>query len=156
MKQSGQGEEGEEGVEPSWRLSWSIGGLLGAMGLIWGSWGPLGALLGRLGVILGLSWGSLGDPLGAPEGLLGQSWRPSIKRGVPYVRPPSGPLKIASWGALGAILGALGASWAPLGAPLGHVGAILRPQKHRKRKGEKATLIDFRWVLHVCGFLRGS
>ena len=33
VKQSGQGEEGEEGVEQSWRLSWSIGGLLGAMGL---------------------------------------------------------------------------------------------------------------------------
>ena len=36
VKQSGQGEEGEEGVEPSWRLSWSTGGLLGATGLFWG------------------------------------------------------------------------------------------------------------------------
>ena len=36
VKQRGQGEEGEEGVEPSWRLSWNIGGLLGAMGLVRG------------------------------------------------------------------------------------------------------------------------
>ena len=36
VKQGGQGEEGMEGVGPSWRLSWSIGGLLGAMGLFWG------------------------------------------------------------------------------------------------------------------------
>ena len=53
---------GEEGVEPSWRLSWSIGGLLGAIGLFRGSWGPLGALLGHLGALLGLlggSWGPL-------------------------------------------------------------------------------------------------
>ena len=59
----------------------------------------LGAMLGRLGAILGLSWTMLG--------ILGPSW--------------------PSWGHLGAILGHLGPSWRHLGAILGHLGAILAP-----------------------------
>ena len=39
VKLRGQGEQGQEGVEPSWRESWSIGSLLVAMGLFREVWG---------------------------------------------------------------------------------------------------------------------
>ena len=172
-KQSGQGEEGEECVEASWRLSRSIGGLLGAMGLFrgvlgssWGSlghlgalfglfggsWGPLGALLERLGALVGLSWGSLGGPLGA-LGLPGAILEAidQKKEWTLFGSPRRGPqmsLLGPSWGALGALLGALGPflgpSWAPLGALLGHLGTILRPQKPiRSEKGRGPKALMF-------------
>ena len=114
VKQTRQGEEGEEGVEPSWRLSWSTGDLFGAMVHFWRSWGHLGARLGYLGALLGglesswgsfgglgallgRSWGSLGALLAALEALLGPSWRPSIKRrGVADLGPFVAAFRIAS------------------------------------------------------------
>ena len=74
VKLRGQGEEGQEGVEPSWRQSFSIGGLLGAMRLIGRLGGIFRVLLGHLGNLLGLfggSWGSLGALLGRLGALLG-------------------------------------------------------------------------------------
>ena len=73
--------------------------------------------------------------------LLGLSWAileaiEQKRREHLFQSPPRGPknrLLGPSWGALGALLGALGAvfgpSWAPLGALLGPPGAILRPRK---------------------------
>ena len=135
VNQSGQGEEGGQGVGALSELFWRV------LGPSWGSWGGLGALLGP-------SWGSLGGLLGALEGLLGLSWRVSVKRwGVLPFRPPSGAIKIASWDALGPLLGRswgrlgglLGPSWGLLGPSWGHLEAS---EAHRKRNGEKAKIIN--------------
>ena len=55
------------------------------------AWGRPGAVLGRLGAVLGPSWGRLGAILRPSWGLLGPSW----------------DLLGRSWGPLGAILGIL-------------------------------------------------
>ena len=71
---------------------------------------------------------------------------------------------MASWGALGALLGAswailgpswafLGPSWGSLGPSWGHLEA---PEAHRKRKGEKAKNIDFLRFLNSFGILEGA
>ena len=145
--------EPSRSVEASRRLSRSIGGLLGAMGLFsvgilsglfWGILGPSWSSLGRVGVILGLgtllglSWGPLGSP-GEPLGAILEAIN-QMRGG--NVRPPSGAIKVAAWGALGALLGR---SWAVLGPSCGPLGpllelswAILGP-RHQKRIGnEKA------------------
>ena len=51
-----------------------------------------------------------------------------------------GPLLGRSWGRLGGILGP---SWSSLGPSWGHLEAS---KAHRKRKGEKAQIIDFPFV----------
>ena len=80
----------------------------------------------------GPSWGSLGA-------LLGPSWRPwrpswghlgghrSKEGGVTDSDPPVGAFRIASWGPLGALLGALGPVLGPSWALLGPSWAILEP-----------------------------
>ena len=124
----------------SLEVSGPFGGPRGA------SWGSLGALLGGLGALLGLfggvwevSWGHLGGHRSKKGG------------GGPFGSPPVGALKFASWGTLGALLGALGpvleataqrrgdhfcqspvgarnvASWGPLGPLLGRSWALLGP-----------------------------
>ena len=155
--------------EPKWarRGGWSS---LSSFG---GYWGPLGALGGGLGALLGPSWGSLGGllglswgPLGSPGGPLGAILEViDQKRGGPPVPPPLwGPqnrLLGRSWSPLGALLGALGAvlgaSWAPLGAFLGHLGAILRPQKRIGRETARRPKSSiFLRFLKDFGLLEGS
>ena len=147
VNQSGQGEEGG----PLGALLEGLGVLLGILG---GSWDPLGALLG-------LSWGPLGSP-GGPLGAILEVI--DQKRGGPVPPPLWGhqdSLLGPSWSPLGALLGALGAvlgaSWAPLGAFLGHLGAILRPQKRigRETARRPKSLIFFRFLKDF-GLLEGS
>ena len=126
----------------------------------------LGVLRG-LRVPLGPSWGGVGASwrhvvsyLEQCWAILGQSWRPSIKREGASIRVPRRGPKMSllghSWGALGALLGALGAvlglSWAPLGALLGHLEAILRPRKviGSEKARKQKTLLFLRCLKDVC------
>ena len=142
-------------TSPSRNNSWGpLGGLLGPLG---GLLEPHGGLLGPswrpLGGLLGPSWGHLG----ASWGLLGASWGHlgghRSKEMDAFFRPPppSGPsneligaLLGRSWAALGRSWGRPGALWGPFWGPLGPSWSHLEASDgHRKRKGEKANIIDF-------------
>ena len=127
------------------------------------SWGHFGSLLGPLGALLGPSWGALGALLG----LSGRPWRLSWaileaidqKRGRFEFRPPlRGPKNLfvgPSWGALGHFWDRIGALLGPSWGPLGPFWSYLEASEaHRKRKGEKATTIDVRYVFKDLGFGR--
>ena len=115
-----------------------IGGCFGASwGLVWVSWGPLGA-----------SWGASWGPLGA-------SWE-RIRPRARNVRsdPPSGlPLGAvleaswavleASWAVLEPSWAVLGLSWGPLGPSWGDIGGLLgRLGRSQARQGGYAKLIQ--------------
>ena len=145
-------------LEPYWGV---LGGLFGRLETILGHLGALldrlGALLGCLGALLGRLEAILGR-LGALLDGLGPSWRTSIKEegGGQLGSPPGSPihrLLDPSWGALGALLVALGAvlelSWASLGALLSQLGAILRPRMAiGSEKATKRTTLTFFWFLN--------
>jgi len=140
VNQSGQGEEGGQGVgalsELFWRVlgpSWgSWGGVLGP------SWGPLGALLGPSWEPWRASWGHLGGHRSKEGGSL------MLVPPLGPSKPPLGALLEPSWGALGRswgrLGGLLGPSWGLLGPSWGHLEAS---EAHRKRNGEKAKIINF-------------
>ena len=129
VNQSGQEEEGGQGVGALSELFWRV------LGPSWGSWG---GYWGPLGALLGLSWGPLGRPGGPLWAILEAI---DQKRGGSLEwSPPWGPqnrLLGPSWSPLGALLGALGQSWGPLGPLLGPSWAILRPQKRIGRETER-------------------
>ena len=80
-------------------------------------------MLEASGTLLGLSW-AIVEAIDQKRG--------ELQLALPLGSPKNGLLK-RSWGALGPLLGALGAvlglSWASPEALLGHLGAILRPRK---------------------------
>ena len=147
-----------------------LGGLSEAiLSHAWLSWAILKAILGYLG----LSWSHLG-PKRAGWRVFGRGWEASwghlgphgSKRGGPSIRAPPllGGSQTASWGRLGALLGAswailgpssafVGPSWGSLGPSWGHLEAS---KAHRKRKGEKAKNIDFPRLLTGFGILEGA
>ena len=166
------GEDEQKGQRPLGCLSESLGMSRGS--LLEASWGVLGASWRSQG-LLGASWVLRGEPLGASwgplGGILGASWRHlGASRAPPgaileaidqqkrtaSIKPPPRSLKHrfsgSSWGALEALLGALGAvsgpSWASLATLLGHIGAILRPQEpigSEKARRQK-TLVFLRFL----------
>ena len=110
------------------RSSWSYEALLGGLGVLLGLFGgilgPSWGASGGLGVLLGLFWGGLGA-------LLGLSWGPHGSSGAPPgaileaidQRMGGGP-RFASplWGHQHRFLGR---SWGAFGALLGALGAVL-------------------------------
>ena len=139
---------------------WPLGGLLEAVlrplgCLFWGSWGPLGALLGppggllrrkagffsvwcRAGAPLGLVLGASWVVLGGSWAVLGPSWRPL---------GPSWDGLRGSLGHLGASLGLFGASWGRFEAPWGSFEVLLRAPgvscglSGASRGGSEATIL---------------
>eukprot|EP00959_Pyramimonas_sp_CCMP1952_P463687 9485369-Pyramimonas_sp.AAC.3 len=115
----------------SW-TSWVLRG-----GCSWGrlgsSWGVPGGLLAASWGLLGASWGHLGSLVGPPGRLLGPYWRRSVKKGGFLNSRPLGSAQhhifCPSRGALGTLLGALGAvlGWGSRGPLSGPSWAILEP-----------------------------
>ena len=126
--------------------------ILGYLGLSWSHLGPKRAGWRVFGRVREASWGNLGPHCSNRGGVLTRiAPSEALKYGV------LGP----SWGALGRLLGALGAvlgsSWAPLGALLDHLGAILRPQRPiGSEKARRPNTLVFPRCLKGFGILEGA